>query len=294
MKYIILFLLFTSNIFALETLDESITVDSGEYNIRLINGDQITVEIKEILSDRIVVETFFNEKTVIYLDEIVEITPIKEFYRHANRVFIMPTAVPIENNHFIGLYELAFLYGGVGIMDIISITAGRSFVPFIAANQQLTVANVKLTFMNKRWDDMEGGMYLAAGGQVSFLNANNQINNFYVVSTFELTSSKLSGGFIYKLGGDEITTIQISDSFYDVPYPANSLGIMLGLEKRLSKRRDLYFIGELWNSDISRPSNTGILAGLRICNSTLSFEAGISLFTAGQIAPFTSVNWTPF
>lgn len=291
---LLLLIIFSLKVYSLDTIPEFVVEGDNEYVVRLYSGDIFKGQVESINDEKSFRMITDIGTTTIYIDDVREITLLEDYYRHGNRVFIMPTARPISNDHFVGLYELAFLYGGVGITDYVSISAGRSFVPLIRQDEQLTVVNAKVTFLNKNWNNSPGGMYAAVGGNISFLNSNNQINNVYVVSTFEMATSSLTAGFIYKLGGEELFTVSIMDDLYNVNYAPGSLGIMLGLEKKISHRNDLYFIGELWNSDISRPSNTGLLGGLRIYNSDFSSEFGLSLFTSGVFAPFVSFNWTPF
>jgi hypothetical protein len=50
----------------------------------------------------------------------------------------------------------------------------------------------------------------------------------------------------------------------------------------------------LWNSDITKPSNSGILLGFRIGNSNVSADFGLAIFTTPYFIPFTSFVWTPF
>ena len=84
----------------------------------------------------------------IYEDQILEIKKVKNYYRQDHRIYLLPTANPIGNNHFIGNFELLMFYAGAGISDIVSITAGRTFMPSIRSDQQLSVANAKVTLLN--------------------------------------------------------------------------------------------------------------------------------------------------
>lgn len=292
-KYL-LFIILSASCFALDKMPEDLEVSDDQYYLRMYNGDIIKGYVVEITDEKSFRFETELGTTSVFIDDVKEIIHEDDYYRHGHRVFIMPTAKPIGDDHFVGLYELAFLYGGFGIMDFISVSAGRSFVPYILQDQQLAVINLKATVYQTQWEGQEGGMYVAAGANLSWVNDNNRFDNIYFVSTFEMERSSLSAGFIYKAGGEEFNDIRIIDNTYQISYPPGSLGIMMGLEKKLSFRNDLYFIGELWNSDISRPSNTGILAGLRLHNSRFSAEFGLSLFTAGILVPFTSFNWTPF
>jgi hypothetical protein len=56
---------------------------------------------------------------------------------------------------------------------------------------------------------------------------------------------------------------------------------------------DVHVICELWNPDIAKPMNSGALLGLRIANTHVAADFGLSVWTAPAIAPFVSFVWTP-
>lgn len=114
------------------------------YYFRLVNGDVITARVLEKNIDNeqffIKINTIIGTAT-IFENEIVEIRKISQIYRHNNRIFLLPTALPIDNHHFVGNFELGFFYAGIGIWDYFSLmqdtvfyllhTLTRKLVPLI-------------------------------------------------------------------------------------------------------------------------------------------------------------------
>src|SRR5579883_2073190 len=67
-------------------------------------------------------------------------------YTPPSRIFIMPTANPIGGGHaYVADYELFMLYGGVGIGDVVSVTAGTSLLLVAPFSAQIYTAMVKAT-----------------------------------------------------------------------------------------------------------------------------------------------------
>ena len=305
-KYLLIILLIfviLNPCLAIEELPEGTIPSDKIYIIRLKTGDLISGYINEIISSPKSGIKFETEIGIapIYLDQIAEIRLSIDYYRYDHRVFLLPTASPIGDNDFVGLYELAFVYAGVGFGDYVSLTAGRSFIPGFSSKEQLTLINLKATIYNVDWEDAPGGMTLALGANQVYFD-DNQITNAYFVSSFEMEKSTLSGGLFVKTGGDD--SVQISNNSFTINnnnnisngfrYPTGSVGIMIGLDKKIARWQGVHFIGELWNGDLSKPSNTGLLAGIRLFNTSFSADIGLALFTAPVVAPFASFNWTPF
>jgi hypothetical protein len=299
---------FISPTFAIEELPEGTIPSDKIYIIRLKTGDIISGYINEIISSPKQGIKFETEIGIapIYFDQIAEIRLSNDYYRYDHRVFLLPTASPVGDNDFVGLYELAFVYAGLGIGDYVSVTAGRSFIPGFSSKEQLTLINLKATIYNVDWEDAPGGMTLAFGANQVYFD-NNQITNAYFVSSFEMEKSTLTGGLFVKAGGEDYIDLinynQFNNNFNtntnNIPlsgfrYPTGSVGIMIGLDKKIERWQGVHFIGELWNGDLSKPSNTGLLAGIRLFNTSFSADIGLVLFTAPVLAPFASFNWTPF
>lgn len=269
-----------------------------EYIVRLNNGDLLSGFVIEIINDPedgegIKLKTVVGN-AIIFANQIIEINPKAEQYRHGHSIYLLPTAEPISNNHFLGIYELMFLYAGAGLGDIVSITAGHSFLPGIASNQQISVMNVKLSLLSVEFEDVARKMTLALGGNLAYVNSHNRFIHLYGVSTIELSRTKLTASVFAKTGSKDVYDIYFGNNRIDLIYEDGSFGIGLGVDSKLIKRHDLHFIGELWNSNVAKPTNTAVLLGLRLCNSSFSSDFGITFVTVPYMIPFVSFKWTPF
>ena len=148
----------TTDIYAEDGVLKNVLPDTEkEYVIRMENGDILSGYVTEMLSDPDAGDgmRFKTEigTAVIYEYQILEIRPVKKNYRHNHRVYFLPTAEPIGDNHFVSVFELLFLYGGFGISDWFSFTAGHSMIPGIRSDDQITSANAKFTFFNHPIDE---------------------------------------------------------------------------------------------------------------------------------------------
>lgn len=268
-----------------------------QYVIRLKNGDLLTGYVVEMVStaeegDGIRFKTELGTATVL-ASQILEIAPKETRYRHSHRVFLLPTAEPIGNDHFAGVFELMFLYAGFGFENL-SVTAGRSMIPAVDSRDQLTEFNVKYTLFNFPFEEMEGGMSFAIGGNLAYANSDNQIMHGYVASTFRGERSRITGTVFFKTGSKDFYVINLGRNSVDMIYEDGAFGLGLGLDTKISSRHDLHFIGEMWNNNISKPTNTGVLLGFRLWNTTFSSDFGIAFFTQPFLVPFVSFVWTPF
>lgn len=277
--------------------DELQESEVTEYILRLTNGDILTGKIVEITDDE--GEPFLKLKSsigtaTIYQNQIVEIRLKEEYYRHNHRVFLMPTAEPIGDNHFVGLFELFFGYAGVGIADVGSITVGRTLIPGIPASDQLTLYNAKATVYTLPNEDKKGALHFAIGGNLATIGK-EAISNIYGVATLVGERSRLTGMMFFKSSGSDVFDINLGN--YGVAtarYATGSVGIGLGVDAKFSTRYDTHVIAELWNNDVTRPTNTAVLLGLRQSNSDISMDFGLAFFTQPAVAPFVSFTWTPF
>lgn len=294
--FILLF--FNNNILLSYSESELKSYEDYECIVRLKNGDIIS---------GVITDTFTSEnegtgikiltelgKATIYINQIADIRIKDEYYRHNHRVFLLPTANPIKNNHFIGSFELLFLYFGGGISDFLSITAGRSIIPLLSSSQQISLINVKFTFLTMEFDSIARMVSLAVGGNLGFANHNNRFQHLYIASTVKLFKTELTGLVYYKLGSDDFNFIRYGNNLQELKYPNGSFGIGLGIDTEIPRLKGLHFIGELWNIDVERPTNTALMLGLRLCNTVVSADFGLALFTQPYLFPFVSFVWTPF
>jgi hypothetical protein len=297
---IILFILFLTNI----TLKSEITEDylselkNSEVVVRLINGDIFTCTIKDFeyengIMNSISVQTQIG-KTKIYIKELVEILPTNKYNKNSHRIYLLPTAEPIGSNHFIGNFELLMLYGGFGISDIVSVTAGRSIIPSIRSDEQISLINAKVSFYRQYWESMEGHMTLALGYNYLLLNSFNKISHIYGAATFVGAKSIFTASIYSKIGSNDYYEVNFKDNYFAFPFEDGSFGIALGIDTKFSAMKDVHFISELWNSNITKPTNTGVLLGFRIGGTKLSADFGLAVFTSPLFLPFTSFVWTPF
>ena len=280
------------------TFKDTKIVENKKYYLRLVNGDILTGEIVEIFIDdtegeAIKIKTAIGTATV-YGKQIASFRLLEDSYRQTHRIFLMPTAEPIGNNHFIGAFEGVFLYAGVG-WEFLSVTAGRTFVPTVSASEQFSLITTKATVYHADNEGMPGGVSIAVGGSLAFLNAKNQIQNIFANATFTMTRTRLTGLLFYKAGNESFFTASAGTiGSVNVKYPNGAFGLGIGLDTKLTEWNDLHFIAEGWNNDIQVPFNSAALIGIRIGNTSISADFGIIAFTAPAFVPFMSFAWTPF
>ena len=243
----------------------------------------------------VIIETSLGE-LIIYSDEIRKISALSDSYHPNHSLFIMPTANSIKNNHFISNYELAFFYVGFGISDLLSITGGRSILPFTTVDNQISMINAKLTLPSISID--ASNFVFALGLNCGWVTTYNSMLHLYAIGTYnsiDLHNSNFSFGVFYKIGNQDYpSTIRLFDRIIAFDYPDGAFGICAGFDSRFSSRRDLSLVTEIWNSDITRPTNTAILLGLKLSSRNFSSTFGITLVTEPIVFPFFNFIWTPF
>lgn len=278
-------------------LDIDEVVENQIYVFRLLNGD--------IISGKVIEKSFENGKiqlkiqtiigiSKIFDDEIVEIRLQDDYYRHNHRVYLLPTALPVKNNHFVGNFELGFFYAGAGIMDFASIYAGHSVLPFAYPEQEVSSLNLKLSYPAFEISDISANIWFGFGANLAFVNSYNRFVHYYANATYKGEKSSITALLFYKAGSKDFYQIRFRNDLYDLKYPNGSFGIALGLDTKFSHRNDLHFIGEIWNSDVNNPSNTLILLGLRLAETKFSADFGLAFITEPLAFPFVSFVWTPF
>lgn len=278
--------------------DELYNLRDKDIIIRMMNGDILTCKILDFeqsdsLNYAINIQTQIG-KTKVFSYEIAEIQLVEKYNRHSHRIYLLPTAEPIGRNHFIGDFEMLFLYAGIGISNFLSITAGESLIPAIPFDDQITVVNAKFSLYTINWESLEGKMSIALGGNYTLLNAENKLYHVYSSVSFTMPKSIVSISVFTKFGNHDVYAVRFDNNLFDMTYENGSFGIAAGLDTRFSSTKDIHFIGEIWNSDITRPTNTAVLVGFRLGNTTLAADFGVAITTSPFFVPFASFVWTPF
>lgn len=268
------------------------------YMIRFTNGELVTGVLVELVGsgkqESLVIKTRLG-KALIAVADIAEITLLGNLYRHNHRVYLMPTAEPIRGNHFVGAWQLLFLYGGFGVGNI-SVTGGLTLVPGLSGEEQGKLVNVKATVFSTELDESGNRGTLALGGNLTFANSSNLIWNGYAAATFSGQRTSITALAFTKIGAPDTYTVRAGNfgQAFGLRYEAGAFGLGIGLDSRFTERQDLHFIAELWTPRLAQLSNTGLLAGLRLANTSVSMDFGLAVFPQPLVLPFVSFAWTPF
>lgn len=275
--------------------------DDKIYRVRLTNGDVmsgIVVAVEDSGANPSIRFKTSIGTANIYASEIEEIRAEDDFAtaRHRHRIFIMPTSIPIGNDHFIANYEVAMIYAGFGIGDILSVTGGRTAIPETYPGQQATLLNIKATVYNNRYEgvDFPQNMYMAFGMNMSFLNDANRLVHYYGNITVASPKTVATFNLFYKVGSEDYYTLKLKDNFYDFIYEDGTFGMGFGLTTNLPGRHDLAFVGEVWSYDVTKISHVGTFLGLRLANSSFSSDFGLILSSTPVVIPAFNFVWTPF
>ena len=209
-------------------------------------------------------------------------------YRH----FIMPTGKPIEGGYF-GFWELGFMQAGYGFGDVLSLSGGFTIMPTVAFRSQFGFLQSKLTF----YDDQ--GISLAGGLNYLRLTSDNTLLHLFGALTYETPDqTRFTGLLFYKIYGSTVygsnTTLVTVNV---VPYGAftfnytGGLGAGLGFDTPLTDNKNMRFVGEIWNHDLSDPTALGIIGALRLESQNFSSDFGFMFFTLPLIAPVANFVW---
>jgi hypothetical protein len=298
----LLFLLLTVSSYAItdDELANMEFLDESTYIVRLHNGDMLSGEIVEADTDaggafvRIAAPI---GRAKVYATEIAWIGLRDDSYRHRHRGFIMPTAQPIRGDHFVSLIEGVFPYFGVGIAEYVSITGGRTLIPGIPWQDQVSAINAKVTVAKSENGLVdEGFQYYALGVNAGWLNDVNFMGHVYGVATWTGKRSQASTMFFAKVAGADSYIISAGDFFdpFGFAYSNGTVGAALSLDTRFPEFHDLHFIGELWAQDLTRPANTMFYLGLRTANTAVAMDFGLSIVPGPVVFPLVAFAWTPF
>ena len=211
------------------------------------------------------------------------ITPPLSATRPTPRVFLLPTANAIGAGHgFLGDYELFALYGGFGIGDIVSVTAGTTLVPMLNFGAQLSTMQVKATFLQ------DEGIAFATGASLSFITSANRYTHLFLNGSLLVDSTWYTVAVYYRIGGPEMASVDVAPFGNFAFSYIGSLGIGLGAEIPIRNRPDMHVIAEIWNHDVSSPRHTAVMAGLRIGNEMLSGSFGLMFTPVPFVFPVAS------
>ena len=282
------------------TLDVFEFDTDAEYYVRLVNGDVVTGQIVEISSDSLGsflrIATSFG-RARLYAREISWMGLREESYRARHRGILLPTAQPIGKDHYLALVEGVMPSIGIGIGSILSITAGRTVVPGIGWSNQFSTVNIKGTIHEGPNGLVEQGKQVyALGVNGAWINDVNFIGHLYGVATFTGKRTSVSTLVHAKISGKDDYTVSGGTLFspFRFPYANGTIGVAFMMDVRFPEMHDLHFIGELWNADLTRPSNSALFVGMRQGNTTLTFDFGLAVLPGPNVAPALVVQWTPF
>lgn len=270
------------------------------YVVRLNNGDIVSGLVIEYGDDEKgawvrIGATIGRAK--IYANEIARIATKNDTYRHRHRGYILPTAQPIRNDHFVALIEGVLPYFGFGIGEWFSMTGGRTLVPGLGWENQFSVINMKFT-LHKDQNGLieEGEQYYALGLNGSWLNDVNFMGHIYGSATFTGKRTQATVMMFAKVAGDDIYTVSGGSLFnaFNFTMTNGTFGVGIGLDTRFPEQRNLHFIGELWNADITKPANTAMYLGLRLTSSAVAMDTGLTIVPGPAVIPTVAFAWTPF
>lgn len=262
--------------------------DSLHYRIQLRSGDAFRCNLIGYTDSTLTVQTEFGSVT-LRKALVARFIAIDGPYRRRPNHFLMPTASPNPTGGFVTDYELGFLYAGIGVADLVSLSAGATLVPTLAIGSQLLHLNLKVTV--ERNTDFE----LALGGSYTFLTSDFPYLHLYAVGTFPIGTGRYSAMVFYRAKGLETANIRLQlfnlDTTEVAVHYEGSLGAALGFDAPAFGRDDITWVGEIWNNDLLKPQNTVSMLGIRLTNEHLSADFGLALFSAPLVVPVTSFTW---
>lgn len=265
--------------------------------VRLTTGDQLrgilVARLQRDTVDAIKLQTEIGIAT-IDLAQIVEMRLLDEAYRHAWRLLLMPTAEPIRTNHSIFSLELMTVGAAVGIGDVGSVLLVRSIIPGLPSHHQLSVINAKATLLQADYQQLDGYVTLAVGGNLAWVNASNRLQHLWAAGTFTRIRSRLTLMTFYNLSDRDVYDVYAGTFGSAVMrYARNAVGFGIGLDVQMPARDDLHVLAELWNSDLARPYQTMVAIGVRLANTALALDAGFAV-SSQIILPLVALSWTPW
>ncbi len=281
-------------------LENMVFEDDVTYIVRLHNGDILSGPIVETHSDA---EGAFIRiaapigRAKVFAKEIEWISSVDEHYRHRHRGFIMPTAQPIRNDHFVSLVEGVMPYVGFGVTEYLSFTVGRTLVPGLPWSDQMSTINAKATIAKSHSGIVEDGwQYYALGVNAGWLNDVNFMGHIYGVASWTGKRTQATTMFFGKVAGEDSYLVSLGDFVdpFTFAYPNGTIGVGLSMDTRFPEFHDLHFVGELWSYDLTRPQQTMLYLGLRMANTAVAMDFGLSIVPGPVVFPLVAFAWTPF
>ena len=271
-----------------EVAAQGVDRDDLPYIVVMKGGDSFRGDVISYTDSTITVQTEFN-RVVLPKSAIEEFVPVDGPHLRRPQHFLMPTGSPNGPGGFISNYELGFLYGGIGIGQAATVTAGATIVPTISLASQLYHLNAKVTVQQQEEID------IAVGASYTFITTREPYAHLYGVATAPLGTGRYSAMVFYKISGDDRAPLRIDGPGNDTNrltlFYEGALGIALGVDAPLFGRDDMAFFAEIWNNDVTRPQNTASVLGVRVFNEELSADFGVALFSAPLVLPATSFTW---
>ena len=268
---------------------QEIERDSLAYIVVLKGGDTFRGNVVDYDDSTVTIRTEFN-RIRVPKREIDEFVEIKGRYGRRPHHFLMPSASPNGPGGFIANYELGFFYGGVGIGEAATITAGMTTIPGFSLASQIYHANAKVTV------EQSEVVELAVGATYTFITTREPYAHLYGVATMPIGTGRFSTMILYKVSGGERAPVRLdgfgNDTTRFTLFYEGALGVGLGFDAPLFGRDDMAIFAEIWNNDVTQPSNTASVLGVRLFNEDLSADFGLSLISGGPfVVPVTSFTW---
>lgn len=211
--------------------------------------------------------------------------PAIDTVRDPSRHFLMPTASAVKGG-YIGAWELAFLQAGVGIGDVLSITAGFTAMPTVAFRSQFGFVNAKFTIADEEM------FAFAVGGNFLRLTSTHLYYHLYGVGTYQHEDkTRISGMVFFKASGADYPIVDVRPyGVFDFAY-GGPLGAAAGFDTPFMDIGNMRLVGEIWNHDIQTPSKLMALLALRVESTRFSSDFGFTFFTLPLIAPVANFVW---
>ncbi len=276
---------------------ESKKLNIGYYCIiYLNNGDIISGEVSEFIDDKeyglgLKIDSDLG-KAIIYEEQIKDIRTGSNYYRYQNRSLLLPTAYPIENDHFAGLTELALVNAGFGITKYFSIMGAHSILPATNYDSQVFYINAKATIFNDIIDNRLGKFAIATGVNFARIGKGSQMWHAFLGASLDFGTTIISSNLFYKFKGGDIYDYRFNSYLWTYPFMDGAFGITLALDKELSEKGPHLFV-EVINGDINNYKQTSVLTGMRFSNNRFAADVGLGLI-GGFPLPIMQFFWTPF